>query len=126
MGSPHLKPALVAQTLGHGGGAVDVGEEEGDGAVRGSVATQIRPLHVHGRGKGIDGGLEVGRVDAAPGSQFPNLRLHRACLDTDLREDRHRLLEMRHRVLRPAHGMQQVGYIVVQRRLTVPVALRGA
>ncbi len=59
-----LQPAPVAQALGHLGGALDVGEEDGDGAVGGGVLAQVGLVDVDGRGDGVDGRFGDGGVDA--------------------------------------------------------------
>jgi hypothetical protein len=68
-----------------------------------------------------------GRVLLAPGPeatlplhQLPDLRLQLALL-ADLGEDLHGPLEVRHGLFLPAGGVQQVGEVVVQRRLPMTI-----
>ena len=57
----------------------------------------------------------------SPADQLPDLGL-RLVLPADLGEDLHGRLEVLHRLVRPAPGVHQVGQVVVQRPLAVPVA----
>ena len=56
-----------------------------------------------------------------PLNQLPDLRLELAFL-SDLGEDLHSPLEVRHGLLTPAGGVQQVGEVVVQSRLAMSIS----
>jgi hypothetical protein len=64
--------------------------------------------------------------DVLPLRQFPNLRLQRTRFNADLREDRHGLFEMCHRLFVMTRLMQPVGQIVVEGSFTILIAQRGA
>ena len=64
MGAEHLLRAEVAQTLGHRGVALDVGEENGNRAVGGGVRGEIGTLALRHRSDGVDRGLDGGLLDA--------------------------------------------------------------
>src|SRR5262245_3150016 len=62
----------------------------------------------------------------SPLDQLPDPRLDVAGLEADLGEDRDGAFEVCHRRVRLSGGVEQVGQVVVQRRLAVPIALRDA
>src|SRR5262249_19471530 len=61
----------------------------------------------------------------SPVAKLPDLWLDGAGLDTNLGVDANGLLQVRHRGVAVALGMQQVGQVVVERRLAVAVTLGG-
>ena len=58
-----LHPARVAQALSHRGGALDVGEEDGDSAV-GSHAAEVGPFSLDACGDDVDRGCDLDGVNA--------------------------------------------------------------
>src|SRR5918992_1372847 len=66
-----------------------------------------------------------GRVPGLPLHKLPDLRLQLAFL-TDLGEDGHSLREVAHGLLGAARGVEQVGQVVVQRRLAMTISYGDA
>src|SRR5262249_18849924 len=86
-----------------------------------AVKTRESPPNYRGFSRVACGGQFL-----SPIAWLPDPRLNRAGPDTALGIDAHGLLQMRHRAVAVAGGMQQVSQVIVQRRLVVAVALGGA
>ena len=80
----------------------------------GAAANAVEPVHV-----------SVWVARSSPLDELPDLRLGRGVL-ADLGERRDRRLEPRHRLVAPAERVEDVGGVVLERRLAVPVADRDA
>ena len=60
-------PSLIAQPFGHLRRALDVGEDDRDGAVGRGVLAQVGPFHAYDRRHGVDGCFDGRRIDALGG-----------------------------------------------------------